>query len=237
MSLKTPCTLLLTLALVGGCGGQTPAPKTKPPTSDSQGSTTKGTELDVSAEIGALDEEKVTKVFTKSVNELQQCLSEGAGRVEFLGGSVEFYIKVNKNGRLSHAHLERSSLGDRTTEKCMLDIMRGKSWPPPVGGEVGLARKSFDFDPPNDVRPPTPWESDRVAESIEAHSAELRACKASPGSFTVTMYIGTEGAPLSVGMSPPDEAGEASVDCLVGVLKGARYPSPGSWPAKVTFTL
>jgi hypothetical protein len=51
------------------------------------------------------------------------------------------------------------------------------------------------------------------------------------------MYVGTDGHALSVGVTPPDSHGEAAVDCLVGVLKEAKYPSPGSWPAKVTFTL
>jgi hypothetical protein len=38
-------------------------------------------------------------------------------------------------------------------------------------------------------------------------------------------------------MAPPDEQGEDAVDCIVDVLKQAKFPSPGSWPAKVTFTL
>jgi hypothetical protein len=51
------------------------------------------------------------------------------------------------------------------------------------------------------------------------------------------MYVDTSGKVLAVGVTPPDESGEESVDCLVGVLKDAKMPSPGSWPAKVSFQL
>jgi hypothetical protein len=40
-----------------------------------------------------------------------------------------------------------------------------------------------------------------------------------------------------VGIASSDESGEKAADCLVDLLKGAKFPSPGSWPAKVTFSL
>ena len=36
-------------------------------------------------------------------------------------------------------------------------LVERRVMPKPVGGDVGLARKSFDFDPPNDVRPPADY--------------------------------------------------------------------------------
>jgi hypothetical protein len=51
------------------------------------------------------------------------------------------------------------------------------------------------------------------------------------------MYVGTDGSVLSAGVTPPSEEGESSVDCLVSTLKEASFPSPGSWPAKITFSL
>ena len=57
------------------------------------------------------------------------------------------------------------------------------------------------------------------------------------GAFEATLYVGTGGEVLSAGVTPPDETGEDAVDCLVEALLGAKFPSPGSWPAKVTLTL
>jgi hypothetical protein len=192
----------------------------------------------VSSEVGGLDEEKVNSTFESSVGALQRCLASGASSVEFLGGGVSFFVVVGADGSASEAYLEQSTLGDRKTEKCMLGALKAKSWPKPVGGKVGHARKSFDFDPPNDVRPPTEWEGKNVEPVLEKAAGKIAKCKeGSSGTFNATMYVDTEGHPLSVGVTPPDAAGEGAVDCLVDVLKGQQYPSPGSWPAKVTFTL
>jgi hypothetical protein len=77
-----------------------------------------------------------------------------------------------------------------------------------------------------------------VDEVLDKKAAEIADCKSgTSGGFTATMYIDTDGNPIGVGVTPPDQGGEQAVDCLVDLLKGETYPSPGSWPAKVTFTL
>ncbi len=228
--------LVLAVSVCQACGGSEPAPKEPEPTTES--SEDAPSPVSVSAEIGGLSEEKVDKTFQSALTDFQSCLDDGAKRVEFLGGSVSFFIKIDVHGKVDHAHLEKSTIGDRETEKCLLDTLRHKRWPKPVGGLHGLARKSFDFDPPNDVRAPTSWDGDRVSDAVGKLSHKLSTCKkGSSGSFEATMYVGTDGTVLAAGVTPPDEAGESDVDCLVGALKGAAMPSPGSWPAKVTFTL
>ena len=116
----------------------------------------------------------------------------------------------------------------------MLETMRKKSWPKPVGGEHGLARKSFSFDPPNDVRPPTDWTQTDAEPGLKPIANELDECKQGASGFMATLYVGTDGKVLAAGVTPPDERGDSAVDCLVGVLEGATFPSPGSWPAKVS---
>ena len=194
--------------------------------------------MEASGEVGALDEEKVTETFNDALSELQACLRKGAKRNEFVGGEIGFFLRIGGDGRVADAFAERSTIGDRQTEKCMLDKLKGREWPKPQGGEVGLARNSFDFDMPNDVRPPTPWDGDQIAEALDKLSSAISECKnGSSGTFTATLYVDTEGKALGVGVAPPDEGGEASCDCLADVLEKGEYPSPGSWPAKVTFSL
>ena len=228
--------VVLAMVACQACGGSEPAPKQPEPSTESNEDAP--SPLSVSAEIGGLSEEKVDKTFQSALTDFQSCLDDGAKRVEFLGGSVSFFIRIDVHGKVDHAHLEKSTIGDRETEKCLLDTLRHKRWPKPVGGLHGLARKSFDFDPPNDVRAPTSWDGDRVSDAVGKLSHKLSACKkGSSGSFEATLYVGTDGTVMAAGVTPPDEAGESDVDCLVGALKGAAMPSPGSWPAKVTFTL
>ncbi len=227
---------VLSLAACQACGGTEPTAKPPEPVPESEGD--QPSSLAVSAEIGGLNEEKVDKTFQKALPDFQKCLEQGSQRVEYLGGSVSFFLKIDARGKIDHAHLEKSTIGDRTTEQCLLDSLRRRHWPKPIGGVHGLARKSFDFDPPNDVRPPTSWSAERVSDAMSKLSPKLSKCKnGATGAFEATLYVGTNGAVLAAGVTPPDEEGEADVDCLVSALREATLPSPGSWPAKVTFPL
>lgn len=194
--------------------------------------------MSASADIGALDEGRVTQTFRGAQGALQKCVTAGAARNELEGGDIAFLVKIGSGGRVVHAHAEKSTLGDRETEKCMLQVLKKRSWPEPEGGDVGLARNSFGFDMPNDARPPTPWEASRVDETVATLSGKIASCKQhTHGDLTATVYVDPDGAALSVGIAASDDSGEDAADCLVSVLKDAKYPSPGSWPAKVSFPL
>lgn len=226
--------LTLSSLFAAACSGEPPPAKTADDAPEQEEDHLQG--VSVSSDIGGMNEEAVDQAFNSSVGGLQRCLDAGSKRVEFLGGSVSFFLKINLEGKVDHAHLERSTLGDRTTEKCMIDALSKRSWPKPVGGEHGLARKSFEFDPPNDVRPPTEWSSDEAEKGLQKVGGKLHECSDRKG-FEATLYVGTDGGVLAAGATPPDEDGEEAVDCIVETLKGASFPSPGSWPAKVTVSL
>src|SRR4030095_15294675 len=140
------------------CGGSEPSPQTaEKPAGKGGGEEDHLHGIRAKSEIGGMNEDAVEETFSSSLSGLERCLDRGAERVEFLSGSVSFFLMIDTSGKIEHAYLEHSTLGDRATEKCMLSALRTKRWPKPVGGDHGLARKSFDFDPPNDVRPPTVW--------------------------------------------------------------------------------
>lgn len=227
--------LTLPVVLSLACSETAPAPKTADDTPQTEEEPHSG--VSVSAEIGGLNEEKVNAAFESSLKGLERCMNDGSSRVEFLGGSVSFFIKIDLTGKVDGAYVEKSTLGDRDTEKCMLDALRARKWPKPVGGEHGLARKSFDFDPPNDVRAPSNYDEGHLNKGLDKIAGKLASCKGRKGSYEATMYVATDGSVLAASVTPPDETGEDSVDCLVTTLKNASFPSPGSWPAKVTFTL
>jgi hypothetical protein len=228
--------LALPAMLLIACDDTPPPPKTAHDKAETKAEH-HTSRLAISSEIGGLDEDKVNAAFEASLSGLQRCLQQGASRVEFLGGSVSFFVKIDAQGKVDGAYLEKSTLGDRDTEKCMLDAVRSKHWPKPVGGEHGLARKSFDFDPPNDVRAPADYDQDHLGKGLGKIAGKLASCKSRQGSYEATMYVATDGSVLSAGVTPPNEDGEEAVDCLVSTLKGAAFPSPGSWPAKITFAL
>lgn len=228
---------LCALGLVACGGGDAKRPKTSDEAVVEETSEERASGMSISSEIGGLNQEAVDRVFAKASNDLRRCLGDGAERVEFLGGDVEFIVKIGSDGRVSHAHLEVSTIGDRATEVCMLDALKRRSWPKPIGGETGIAQKPFSFDMINDVRPPTEWSPDSIEEALGEITPKLDDCRSGKGSFTITMYVDTDGSVMSVGIAHAEDSGESAVDCILGVVKTVSYPSPGSWPAKVTFSL
>jgi hypothetical protein len=190
--------------------------------------------LEVMQEFGGMNQEKVDRTFKKLYPTLSECLMQGQQRVKFLGGDVQFLVKVDMTGQARHAHIEESNLGDYETEQCMLRAIRDSRWPKPVGGRIGLARSSIGFDPPGDVRPPVQWSSDDVETALGKLSDDFAACGRG-GPFAITAYVKTNGSVLSAGVAHSDESGDETARCLVDAVKAASFGSPGSWPAKVTF--
>lgn len=192
----------------------------------------------MSAEVGALDEDAVDGVFKHVQNSLMGCVKKGASRVELLGGDIAFFLGVNQSGKADEVRAEHSTIGDRGTEACMVEVLRARNWPKPVGGRKGQIRKSFAFDMPNDARPPVEWSSDEVENTVKKLQRQVRECTGSGGgTYQVTAYIDTQGQPISVGVAASAPAADSQLDCLVGVIKDAKFKSPGSYPAKVSFEL
>lgn len=195
-------------------------------------------EVSVSSEVGAMDEDAVNRVFEKAQSGLTNCLRKGASRVELLGGDVAFFVGINLSGQAEDARLEHSTLGDRDTEACMIAVLKARSWPKPVGGRKGQVHKSYSFDMPNEARPPVEWSADDVEDTLKKLHKHANKCTGGgSGTYQVTAYIDTRGSAISVGVAPPDTASDSKLDCLIEVVKSAKFKSPGSYPAKVSFEL
>jgi hypothetical protein len=230
------CPVLIALFVVSCGGSEAPPPKVAeaPVEVESSGAREK---IDVKGEMGGLNETKVNRAFENSITGLKKCLNDGARKVEFLAGDVGFLVEVDQGGHKS-VSIEQSTLGDRTTEKCMIGVLEGQSWPKPVGGEKGQARKTIGFDPPKPVRPPVDWSADDVKDDVAKIASKLEQCKdGQSGAFTATLYIDTAGQPLAAGVASPGPGADKASDCIAGVLMGGKYHSPGSWAAKVSFPL
>jgi hypothetical protein len=196
--------------------------------------------MGMSSELGSIDEAATTRTFAGLKSSLMRCYSTGQQRVEFLSGDVKFYLRVKADGSTHWVFLESSTLGDRTTEKCMLDIMTMARWPVPDGGEAEV-HQGLGFDAPSTVRPPSDWTVDRMAAALGKASKSVNACKQhATGTYYLTAYVHPQkvgGAVLAAGAAPPTKDGEADVDCLIEVVQKLKLPSPGSYAAKVSFTL
>jgi hypothetical protein len=191
--------------------------------------------MQVYGQLGSLDERKVDETFQRLVPKLGDCVAEGARRIEFLAGRVKVSVRIDMQGRVKWTYLSESSIGDRDTEKCMLAAVKSASWPPPLEGE-GEAEKAFDFDLSPDVRDAVAWDAADVRKQIQgAHGRLVQCVRAARGVYRATVYVDTGGSVLGAGVAVPDERADGAADCVVDVIKSVKFPSPGSWPAKVTF--
>jgi hypothetical protein len=194
----------------------------------------------MTAELGEIDEAATKKTFDRLSPALMACYTSGLTKLEYMSGDVKFYLRVKADGHVRWVFLEQTSLGDRDTETCMLGVLSSASWPLPEGGEAEV-HHDLGFDAPQGVRAPTSWSSDRVANAIGQKTTAVTACKQhGSGTFQVTAYVaphGGAGHVVAAGATAPSATGADDVDCLLGVVKSMKLPSPGSYPAKVAFSL
>jgi hypothetical protein len=191
-----------------------------------------------SAELGGLNEREAEQSFRASLDGLQECVSSGVERLSFMGGSIEFAVKVDTRRHVAQVWAAQSSLGERTTEKCMFDALRAVTWPAPVGGAFGIARNSFEFEARKGTPAPAVWDAGRVAEVVSGADAALAECRGSEqGRLLVTLYIGEGGKALAGGAASEEPVREEAVDCVVNALLAADYPAPERSPTKVRFQL
>jgi outer membrane biosynthesis protein TonB len=202
------------------------------------GGTKKPAGPDLKAEVGALDAGAVKKNFQAMLQKIERCQDDRRkeeGRLDFLAGDLKIEVHVGEDGAVKSAFLPRSTVGDLRLEACALDAARALSWPRPEGGLTGIASNEFHLPMKGD-REATPWEADRVEATLA--SAALQPCKAGlKGTVELTLYVDTDGKVISAGASRPDPGKPEVAACVTKAVQGLKFPSPGSWPAKVTVPL
>lgn len=274
-------TLAVTLVSVA-CGGSAPPPETTEAVKDGAPRATKssGGGAAVSQELGSIDQRAVEQTLAKLETKLETCHKQGRDRVEYLSGDMKVFLRIGQDGRVKYSYFTESTVGDRDTEKCILDLFGGAQWPKPQGGEAEV-RNGFGWSAGGE-RQPAAWTADKVSNALEedkdAKTALAKCKEGISGDFHVTAYVEPgdvdgEGLPASkgpsgggkksgakgdkkaaggltssqgqdrggkfksIGVAPPSKEGAEKIDCIVDALKPLSLPSPGSYAAKVSFSL
>lgn len=228
----------LTICACGGSQGPTVEEPTESvnhreparPGSPDDGMTVEGT-------LGTLSQSEIASTLGEHFIErlVTDCVSPRMRDLEVLGGRIELAFRVRTDGAVSFVVVQSSSLGDETTEQCVLTLAARQRFQRPRGGEVELVWP-FEFSPPEDVRPPVDWGSERVGVVVaENREALWDACSLGNVSLDVTAYVKPGGQVLAVGFGGVPEG--VDVSCLSVQIRGWTFPDPGSYAAKVTFEL
>jgi hypothetical protein len=199
--------------------------------------------------------------------QLETCHTQGRDRIEFLTGDVKVFLRIDANGKVKYGYFEDSTLGDHETERCIMGVFAATSWPKPEGGEAevrsgfgwgpGGEREPSTW--PSDKVTAALVEAKHVRKEVDA-------CKKGiSGDYRVTAYVEAEeegehaekhgkaaakpragshakhkepgGRFKAIGLAAPNKEGAEKIECLVDALKSLELPSPGSYAAKVTFSL
>jgi hypothetical protein len=231
-------------SLVLACGGkeEAKAPTSDGPDESAQRAAKQKPLPQVQQELGSIDQREVEKTFAKLQGPLEKCHVQGRDRVEYLSGDVKIFLRIDGAGKVRWSHFEDSSLGDHETEKCIMQVFTSAQWPKPEGGEAEV-RHGFGWGPGGE-RAPTSWGPDKVTKAVDDSKdaqKELGKCKAGvKGDFKVTAYVepdGKNGKFHGIGVVPPSKEAASQIECVVKALEDVKLPSPGSYAAKVTFSL
>jgi hypothetical protein len=222
------------LACAAACGGE-PAPEAPPApvTAGAETAAPRGSQMEVTGLYGTIPERKIEQTLEPKLPRFSRCFAEGARRVEFIGGRAEFYFRVQLDGAVEWVFLRSSTVGDRATERCLLDVARATRFPKPQGGGPAELAWGFEIDASDEVRAPIALPDAQIAPVVEANGAALASC--GHGAFSVTAYVAPGGQVSAAGAAVDSIAASEGIDCVVDAVKGWSMPDPGSYPAKVSF--
>jgi hypothetical protein len=267
MTMKRSLLVAITTLVAVACGSAPPPPPAQPkPESDDTAKRPSGPTPQVEQELGSIDQRAVERKFGALQGELEKCHQQGRDRVEYMSGDVKIFMRVGKDGKVRYSYFEESTIGDRDTEKCILDVLGRTTWPQPQGGEAEV-RNGFGWGPGGE-RAPTQWGPEKVIGALDEAKdvkKDVQKCKAgTKGDFIVTAYVEHDDSPpdekpaakpaankkhgkkagkdhggkfKAIGIIPPNKDGADKVDCIVDALKPLKLPTPGSYAAKVTFPI
>ena len=226
-------------ALLVACGGSAPPPEhvEAAPTATQEAAPMPV----VHQELGSIDDRAVSNTFQDLSLQFEGCQKAALKRLPYFSGTVKFFLRVGEDGKTKWDYIEQSTLGDYDAERCLLDAIEAAQWPKPIGGDATVER-DLSFDPFDGARQPSDWDPDKVAATLGKHKKELDKCVgAAPNAkFNVTAYVephGKEGRVVAVGVATSTKDGAPQVKCIVDALKPLKMPSPGGYPAKVSFGL
>ena len=227
--------LLLAVAL--GCGGEEPMAE-----EHHESAATSGHEeprpdnggVEVEGLMGTISQMAVQQGIEPRMGRFLRCFTHRYDEVEVLGGHFEMAFRIDREGNVKWVYPRASTIGDRPTERCLLETAAGIRFSRPQGGEAEFGYP-LDLDPPEDVRPPTYWDPSRVQDAVDRQASAVQRCGGS--GFAVTVYVEPGGRVIAAGAASRDQSSPEDLDCVADVAMGFEMPDPGSYPAKVSFEL
>lgn len=229
---------LVVVSSAAGCGGSDPGQRRSgrsdrlivpQPDEDRDGTQFEGI-------LGQIDPDQARATLERRMDSFMRCYSQRLSSVEYLAGNVELTLRIGTEGSVRWAFVSQSTMGDLETESCLLGVAQGASFPRPRGGEAEF-RYPLEFEPGDGVRPPLSWGRERIASLLGQRRRDLAGCSLGGGSVSVTAYVEPGGRVAAAGAASSARDAANAASCVVQAISAWTFPDPGSYAAKVTFTV
>jgi TonB family protein len=176
--------------------------------------------------LGTLDEDQAQAALGLHAAEMKRC-KDAARPPSYVGGTVELRFRVARSGEVARVFIERSSLGSREIERCLLGIARGVKFSPPRGGEAELGYP-IEFAARVAAHQ---WTSAQIQPDLTKHARALGACGGG-APIMLTVYIGPGGRVTSAGAASSEPVDDGYVDCMVRTARSIRFTDPLGVPVR-----
>ena len=98
---------------------------------------------------GGLSKYAVQAAIAKYLNQVRACYEEGLSKKPGMMGTVRVNFEVGGTGNVNYSRVQRSSLGSKGVEDCIVDKMKGWKFPQPKGGQAVNINYPFLLRPIN----------------------------------------------------------------------------------------
>lgn len=193
-------------------------------------------EVSITGLTGHLSQQEIAMGLDVKQDRFLQCFANRLDAVDVLAGEIALTFHIDVEGHVAWVFAERSDLGDRETEQCIVGVAAGARFHRPHGGEAEFTYP-LTFDLPDDTRPALNWTPQRIERVLTEQVGVASRCRpdGSTATYTATMYVARGGRVVSVGVSSSTYDGVGGLECVAEALRAWQMPNPGSYPAKVTF--
>lgn len=193
--------------------------------------------ISIEGQMGALDPNRVRRTMRDAEPTLMACYTQRVEALPCLAGRVEMRIRVAEDGSVRWAIPTSSTLGDRTTERCLTDAAAALHFEPPCGGEAEVTY-ALDMEGGPDRRPATAWTAQRVETALRTRRTALATCRHGDRSpLQVTLYVAPNGTVAAAGAPLASREATEMTDCVLREVQSLRVPTPGSWYARTTVNI
>jgi hypothetical protein len=193
--------------------------------------------MSIEGQMGALDPNRVRRVMSHGEASMTACYTRRLDALPCLAGHIGLRIRVGEDGAVRWAIPTASTLGDRATERCIVEAASALRFEPPCGGEAEVTY-ALDLDGGADRRPATDVPAQRIETALRTRRTALATCRHGDRTpLRVTLYVAPDGTIAAAGAPLATHESAALTDCVLREVQALRVPTPGSWYARTTVTI